>query len=259
MSEAIERTLLAPAPSAVAVKSGPTAGERSAPKEDPYRVPRTSIFTAAAMLASSITAAVYAVRAFEQLVPEAAGHSTLAILSGVLLFLAFSMLEYRIFLYFFPLEHGVIQKGSRSEYSYCVYMLHLIFVYFWHTSELIPFPIKKELYAILGTKFGHNSRGGAIILDPPLTFLGDNVILGYQSMISGHVADGAKFTLSPVRIGNDVTIGARVIIMPGVTIGDGAIVAAGSVVTKGKVIGPGEIWGGLPAKFIKKVSPENAG
>jgi hypothetical protein len=256
MSDTANSALLTDAPPA-ATKF--VEKSRQQPQEDPYRVPRTAIFTAAAMLTSSITAAVYSVRGFEAAVPDAAAHITLMILTGSMLFLAFSMIEYRIFLYFFPLEIGVIQKGSRSEYSYCVYMLHVIFVYFWHTSELIPFPIKKELYAILGAKFGKNARGAAIILDPPLTFLGDNVILGYQSVICAHAAEGAKFTLSPVRIGNDVTIGARVIIMPGVTIGDGAIVAAGSVVAKGKVIGSGEVWGGLPAKFLKKLPPNSAG
>lgn len=52
------------------------------------------------------------------------------------------------------------------------------------------------------------------------------------------------------NIGNDVWIGAKVVIKPGVTIGDGAIVAGGALVTKD--IPPYEIWGGVPAKFIKK-------
>lgn len=51
-------------------------------------------------------------------------------------------------------------------------------------------------------------------------------------------------------IGNDVWIGYEALIMPGVQIGDGAVIAARSVVTKD--IGPYEIWGGNPAKLIKK-------
>ena len=38
--------------------------------------------------------------------------------------------------------------------------------------------------------------------------------------------------------------------MPGVRIADGAVIASRSVVTKN--IGPYEIWGGNPAKLIKK-------
>ena len=41
------------------------------------------------------------------------------------------------------------------------------------------------------------------------------------------------------------------IICQPVTIGDNSAIAAGAVVTKD--IPPGEIWGGVPAKFIKKV------
>lgn len=51
-------------------------------------------------------------------------------------------------------------------------------------------------------------------------------------------------------IGNDVWIGAEAMIMPGVHIADGAVIAARAVVTK--PVGPYEIWGGNPAKLIKK-------
>ena len=51
-------------------------------------------------------------------------------------------------------------------------------------------------------------------------------------------------------IGNDVWIGAESMIMPGINIADGAVIAARSVVTKN--IGPFEIWGGNPARLIKK-------
>lgn len=43
-----------------------------------------------------------------------------------------------------------------------------------------------------------------------------------------------------------------------VVVGEGAIVAAGAVVLSKTVIGPGELWGGTPAKFIKKVDAEQS-
>ena len=49
---------------------------------------------------------------------------------------------------------------------------------------------------------------------------------------------------------NDVWLGAESLIMPGIKIADGAVIAARAVVTKN--IGPYEIWGGNPARFIKK-------
>jgi acetyltransferase-like isoleucine patch superfamily enzyme len=48
----------------------------------------------------------------------------------------------------------------------------------------------------------------------------------------------------------DVWLGCNVIVLKGVHIGEGAVVAAGSVVTKS--VPSYEIWGGVPAKFIKK-------
>lgn len=59
---------------------------------------------------------------------------------------------------------------------------------------------------------------------------------------------------APVRIGDDVWIGANSTITAGVTIHEGAIIAANSVVTKD--VGPFEIVGGVPAKFIKHRSVE---
>jgi acetyltransferase-like isoleucine patch superfamily enzyme len=61
---------------------------------------------------------------------------------------------------------------------------------------------------------------------------------------------GHPVTKGNVIIGNDVWIGRGVTIMSGLTIGNGAVIAAGSVVTKN--IGDYEVWGGNPAKFIKK-------
>ena len=56
---------------------------------------------------------------------------------------------------------------------------------------------------------------------------------------------------SPVLIDDNVFIGTRSIICKGVHIGKNSIVAAGSVVVKN--IPENEVWGGNPAKFIKKI------
>ena len=66
--------------------------------------------------------------------------------------------------------------------------------------------------------------------------------------------DGSRFPghlwKGDTVIGNDVWLGAESLIMPGIKIADGAVIAARSVVTKN--VGPFEIWGGNPARFIKK-------
>jgi len=56
---------------------------------------------------------------------------------------------------------------------------------------------------------------------------------------------------APVVIKKGAFIGASSIILKGVTVGEKSIVAAGSVVSR--TIPAEEIWGGNPAKFIKKI------
>lgn len=60
----------------------------------------------------------------------------------------------------------------------------------------------------------------------------------------GHQWKGNTF------VGNDVWIGAEAMIMPGMHIADGAVIAARAVVSRN--VEPYEIWGGNPARLIKK-------
>lgn len=59
-------------------------------------------------------------------------------------------------------------------------------------------------------------------------------------------------TVCGVEIGDNVFLGAHSIVLKGVKIGDRSIVGAGSVVTKS--IPCDEVWGGNPARFIRKIN-----
>ena len=94
--------------------------------------------------------------------------------------------------------------------------------------------------------------------------IGDYVNIGAGTMIFdtnfhstdwcdrvNRATDCCNAKTAPIQIGDCVFIGARTIICKGVTIGDKSMIAAGSVVVKD--IPAGELWGGNPAKFIKKI------
>ena len=53
-------------------------------------------------------------------------------------------------------------------------------------------------------------------------------------------------------------IGMGATVLDNAVVGEGAVVAAGALVLGGTKIGEHEIWGGVPAKFIKKTSPNQA-
>lgn len=59
------------------------------------------------------------------------------------------------------------------------------------------------------------------------------------------------------EIGDGVWLGANVVVLRGTRIGEGAVVAAGAVVATD--IPPRELWGGVPAHFIRALSPEGGG
>ena len=76
--------------------------------------------------------------------------------------------------------------------------------------------------------------------------LGDDVTIGHSVTLHGcEVKDGAL-------------VGMGATVLDHAVVGKGAIVAAGALVLSKTVIGDGELWGGVPAKFIKKVDPEQS-
>ncbi|MDT8383276.1 MAG: acyltransferase [Gammaproteobacteria bacterium] len=93
--------------------------------------------------------------------------------------------------------------------------------------------------------------------EPYLIRIGDHVTVSFDVCFITH--DGATWVFrdthpnyrditryGPIRIYDNVFIGARVIIMPNVSIGPNSIVAAGAIVTSD--IPPNMVYGGIPAK-----------
>jgi acetyltransferase-like isoleucine patch superfamily enzyme len=177
--------------------------------------------------------------------------------AGIVSLYVYALLTYRIFLWAFPLLPGEIPDGAAQEFVYHVYLLFfLILFYPIMRSGAMPVTLMRLVYLSLGAKLGANTYSSGIILDPVFVSVGANTIVGQYALIVPHVIEGSRLAHYPIRIGNNVTIGAGAIVLSGVTIGDDAIVSTGAVVTKGTEIGAREIWGGVPAKLLGRKSVE---
>lgn len=133
-------------------------------------------------------------------------------------------------------------------------------------SERSCILVRKDTELIIGDNCGFSSI--CISVHDSIR-IGNNVVIGANTRLNdsnGHCInylerrrereckDWSKLNIdhAPIVIEDDVFIGACCIISKGITIGARSIVAAGSVVVKS--IPADEVWGGNPAKFIKKVS-----
>lgn len=89
--------------------------------------------------------------------------------------------------------------------------------------------------------------------------LGDNCLVGHNVVFAtlnhGFAPEERQSMLpAPIIVGRNVWIGSNSTILQGVTIGDNSIIAAGSVVTKD--VPANAIVAGVPARFIRSISPE---
>ncbi|MEN2767604.1 sugar O-acetyltransferase [Ornithinibacillus xuwenensis] len=109
--------------------------------------------------------------------------------------------------------------------------------------------VGKNVFINSGCRF--QDQGGITIGNG--VFIGHNVVL---ATLNHDINPKKRSTMhpAPIRIGDNVWIGANATVLPGVTLGEGAIIAAGAVVNKN--VPPNVIVGGVPAKVIKKIEIE---
>lgn len=108
------------------------------------------------------------------------------------------------------------------------------------------------------------SNHNLVILDGAKVEIGDNVFIAPNCCITtaGHPINidernrGLEYAY-PIKIGNNVWIGAGANILPGVTIGDNVTIGAGSVVNKS--IPANSIVVGNPCKVIKTILDKTKG
>ncbi|NJP04601.1 MAG: acyltransferase [Chloroflexaceae bacterium] len=128
-------------------------------------------------------------------------------------------------------------------------------------ARYIPFlGLKNWLYRRIGMRVGrHASIGFMVMFDiffPQDITIGDDTIIGYNSVILCHEFMRHEWRRGPVVIGPHVTIGANTTILPGVVIGEGATISAMSLVNRD--VPPGAMVGGVPIRVLE-AAPTQSG
>ncbi len=146
------------------------------------------------------------------------------------------------------------QRNSLQHWAKTVSPLKVIrnFLVIYLCRFLPSLTLKNWLYRRVGMKVGrHVSVGLMAMMDiffPEEITIGDNTIIGYNTVILGHEYLLREWRRGPVVIGKNVTVGANCTILPGVIIGDGATISAMSLVNKD--VPPGAVVGGVPARLL---------
>lgn len=105
-------------------------------------------------------------------------------------------------------------------------------------------------------------NAGLTLIDDYKIEIGEGCVIATNVTIAtcGHPIDpearakGAMYSF-PVKIGNNVWLGANVTILPDVTIGDNAVIGAGSVVTKD--IPANVVAAGNPCRVLREIDPRD--
>lgn len=148
--------------------------------------------------------------------------------------------------------------------GYKRYIQMFIFQRILRINSHVPWPVHWS--CIVGGKIKYKNWSGVrpnLGLSPGCYIQGMN---GIEVGINVRIAPGVKIVSAnhnvnnydkhdptpPIKIGDNIWIGANAVILPGVEIGNHTVIAAGAVVSKSFPEG-NCILGGVPAKIIKKL------
>jgi acetyltransferase-like isoleucine patch superfamily enzyme len=112
-------------------------------------------------------------------------------------------------------------------------------------------PLWSFYHRLNGAHVGRRVYVNSIMLsDHDLLELDDDVVIGADVHLSGHIVEGGLLKTGRVRLGRGVTIGVGTMVEIGVTIGEGTQVGALSVVPKHRTLEPQAIYGGVPVRRL---------
>ena len=171
---------------------------------------------------------------------------------SIILYFIFQILIGLIFYKIFgPIKEGVFKLNSKEAFVWMV--THIFLRTFFVLKNLgIPLSIFSGFFSKV---FKTNIRPSLCegFVEYPLVEIGENTIVGKDAEILGHAIENGKLIIKRVKIGKNVTIGAKAFIMPGVEIGDDVIVGACSLVPKNKKLEKNSIYVGVPTRKIGNI------
>lgn len=137
------------------------------------------------------------------------------------------------------------------NYNGMLFMFNTVFGRFARPTTIYPVYLR-WMGAKIGKDVVFNTQH---VYDLDILEVGDRTTIGANASILGHVGEKGRLVRAPVKIGNNCTVGQYTNIFPGVTMGDNCHVGAMSLVPKGMTLDSNAIYGGIPVKKIRDLTP----
>jgi non-ribosomal peptide synthetase-like protein len=114
-------------------------------------------------------------------------------------------------------------------------------------------PFKNVLWRLLGVRIGRRVfDDGCFLTERNFVAIGDGATLNVGTVIQCHSQEDGAFKSDRTELGAGVTLGVGAFVHYGVSMGDGSVLAADSFLMKGEEVPPQALWGGNPAKKMRK-------
>ena len=118
-------------------------------------------------------------------------------------------------------------------------------------------PIWTAYLRLNGARLGRRVYVNTLsISDHNLLEFGDNVVIGGDVHISGHIVEDGMLKTAAVRLGRGVTVGLGSVVNIGVTVGAGCQIGALSLVPKHSRLHDGGVYVGVPVRRLGPTGPD---
>jgi len=137
------------------------------------------------------------------------------------------------------------------NYNGMLFMFNTIYGRFARLTSLYPVYLR-----MMGAHIGRDAVVNTHhIYDLDIISIGDRTVIGANASILGHVGEKGRWCANTSRSGTTATVRPVRQHPAGVTMGDNCHVGAMSLVPKGSTLDANAVYGGVPVRKIKDLSP----